>query len=264
MCASPSSSAFIPMHRERCGAGGAEPRGHLSGTLSEQGTQPCAEHSRDEHSGCLQKVWPKVASPPPCHRWDLPAGLPQRPWGCTWTPAEHCCTAQPAPESALVGLPPSAAFISGWDQLVPSPFWVRGSSPGFVPQQEPCWEAGRMRALQGSSLPAPHHRPRALVPPCPSGCTDTRRMRWVATEPPVQDHPRPAQVPLSLRRLCLPLHTAAQVVCPAPWEPRTGAFQRHQGAQDSPPQAWTSAIAPRYCQEQLSFPLTHSRRHREI
>lgn len=69
-----------------------------------------------------------------------------------------------------------------------------------------------------------------------------------------QSHPGPAQVPPSL---CA-LHTEAQVVCPAPQEPRTGALQRPQGAQNSPLQAGTSAAALCCCQGRLSFPLPHS------
>lgn len=234
----------------------AEPRGHLRGTLSEQGTQPSAEHSRDEQrspflqSGYLQrKVWPKVASPPPCHRWDVPEqdsprgsgdalGHPQSSAAQPWV--------LPAPESALVGFPHGASVISGWDRVMPSPFRVRGSSPGFDPWQEPGWEPGRVRADVGHCRAAPC-QPLTTDPghgACPA------HSAWVGQLPPqspVQGHPRPARLLLSLRGLWLSPHTEHRL-CALLHRNQQLELSRGLMGHRTPP-ARRSVTAPRYCQQ---------------
>lgn len=178
------------------------------------------------------------------------------------TPGMHLNTCravlQSPAESALVGFLPSVAVISDWDQVMPSPFWMRGSSPSFAPQQEPCWEPGRVRVdEQHPASPSPLTGPWCLPSPLwldgtPDGCTG-----W-PPEPALQGHLRPPRPPLSLCRLWLSLHTEHRLSAMLHRNQElelsrdlesTWKAPGNHGAQNPLLPARTAVIAPCYCQE---------------
>lgn len=199
MCASTSSSAFIPIPtcRETCGAGEAEPGVTLVGPCQNGELNPVlttAGMSREAPS-CIVDICRRRSGQRLLHSLHIVSGIcpsrtrPETPG----MPLNNCRAVLQSPaESAWVGFLPGAAVISVWDQVMPSPFWMRGSSASFAPQQEPCWEPGRVRADEWHPA-SPSPLTWAMVPaqPPPAGW-DTRWMHWMPPEPALQDHLRPA------------------------------------------------------------------------